>query len=80
MEIGFGISRDIIKELLIYIDDIDVSERNKEIIKAYVKGASYVSLGKLHGISGSRVRSIIVNYRRRAIKYGAEIGELRVIY
>ena len=80
MEIKYGISRDIIKELLVYIDYVNMSERNKAIVKKYVDGASYVTLGKLYGISGSRIRSIVVNYRRHAVKYGKEIGELRVVY
>lgn len=80
MEIGYGISRDIIKELLAYIDYVNISERNKEIVKKYVEGASYVALGKMYGISGSRIRSIVVNYRRHAVNYGKEIGELKVIY
>lgn len=80
MEIEYGISRDIIKELLAYIDYVNISERNKEIVKKYVEGGSYVALGKLYGISGSRIRSIVVNYRRHAVKYGKEIGELRVVY
>ena len=79
-EIEYGISRDIIKDLLIYIDHVNASERNKEIVKQYVEGVSYATLGRLYGISGSRVRSIIVNYRRHAVNYGKEIGELRVIY
>lgn len=80
MEIEYGISRPIMKELLTYIDHVNVSERNKEIVKKYVEGASYATLGKLYGISGSRVRSIIVHFRRHAVNYGKEIGELRVIY
>ena len=80
MEIEYGISREIIKKLLVYIDDVDVSERNKEIVKSYVDGASYSALGRKYRLSGSRIRSIIVNYRRHAVKYGTERGELRVIY
>lgn len=80
MEIEYGISREIIKDLLVYIDHINVSERNKEIVKEYVEGASYTALGRIYGISASRIRSIIVNYRHHAVRYGKGIGELRVIY
>lgn len=63
-----------------YIDYVNISERNKEIVKRYAEGASYVALGTFYGISESRIWLIIVNYRRHAVKYGKEIGELRVVY
>lgn len=80
MEIEYGISRDIIKKLLVYIDDVNVSERNKKIVKSYVDGASYAALGRQYKLSGSRIRSIVVHFRRHAVKCGKERGELRVIY
>lgn len=80
MEIEYGISRDIINKLLVYIDDVNVSERNKEIVKAYANGVSYAALGRQYELSGSRIRSIIVHFRRHAVMHGTERGDLRVIY
>lgn len=55
--------RNEIKELLPYMDIVGISDRNKEVVRKYVDGKSQVELGKEYGISNSRIRDIIVNFR-----------------
>ena len=55
----------IIEEgLLQYMERIKTSERNKQIVKAYVDGVGYKALADEYGITDNRIAQIINNYIR----------------
>ena len=60
----------IIEENLIsYISDIKLSERNKSIVTDYTFGQTTTMLAKQHGISRQAICEIISNFIRLTHKY-----------
>lgn len=60
----------IIEEhLLDYIDQVTVSDRNKEIVKKYAAGKDFGELSEEYGLAYSRVVTIVVNYISKVSKY-----------
>ena len=61
---------EIIEEnLLDYIDLAEVSDRNKEIVKKYVAGASFKALSREYGLTDGRLGAIVAQYISKVIKY-----------
>ena len=55
----------IIEEgFLQYMEQIKTSDRNKEIVKAYVDGVGYKELAEEHGVTENRISQIVNNYIR----------------
>lgn len=52
------------RNLLKYIDKVNISERNRKIIIDYMNGVSMSELAREHGISSPRVRQIIYIFIR----------------
>lgn len=50
------------ENLLARMDDIKMSDRNKEIVRKHVAGASLTELAKEYKLTVSRIRAIIANY------------------
>jgi Mor family transcriptional regulator len=44
------------------IDTVKVSERNKEIVKKYIRGIKMKALSEEYNVSYERIRAIIYNY------------------
>lgn len=59
-----AIIRDRLKneDLMQYLDIVEKSERNKEIIRLYYNGMSQAELGLKYSISKTRVSQIIFNF------------------
>ena len=55
--------------LLDYIEFVNISSRNKEIVISYVNGCSYKELAEKHGVSNNRIPQIIREYIYHARKY-----------
>lgn len=51
------------------IDIIEISERNRDIVKKFVEGATYSAIAQEYNISPGRVRSIVFNYYRYCYNY-----------
>ena len=55
------------KNLLEYLERVKMSERNKQIVKIYFSTfPTYDKLGKEYGISGERVRQILVRFSAKS--------------
>ena len=55
------------EQLSRYLSDVNMSDRDKEIVKGYlIEKNTYKKIGKIYGISGERVRQIIVKFYRKA--------------
>ena len=57
------------EDLLQYLDKINVSERNKQIVQSYADGVGYQELAERYGITDNRVSQIIYNYIRHCVLY-----------
>lgn len=63
MRYKYELRRRILEEkLLSRMDDIKMSDRNKEIVRKHVAGASQTELGKEYGLTVSRITAIVANY------------------
>ena len=55
------------EQLSQYLPEVNMSNRDKEIVQKYLtKKVTYKKLGEIYGISGERVRQIIVKFNRKA--------------
>lgn len=55
------------EQLSQYLPDINISDRDKEIAQNYLtKKITYKKLGEIYGISGERVRQIILRFYKKA--------------
>lgn len=53
----------IIKNNLIaYLDNINISDKNKSIVRDYVSGLSYKEVGEKYNISSSRVEEVLATF------------------
>ncbi|MBO5278167.1 MAG: hypothetical protein J6B06_01565 [Lachnospiraceae bacterium] len=52
-----------------YIDCVNESERNKEIIIQYVNGASYKELSEKYGVTKNRIPQIVNRFAMKACWY-----------
>ncbi len=48
--------------LIAYLDDVKMSEKNKDIVRDYSEGLSYKELAQKYSISSSRAEEIIQNF------------------
>lgn len=49
-----------------YLPDVNMSERDKQIVQKYLtQKTTYKKLGEVYGISGERVRQILVKFYRK---------------
>ena len=49
-----------------YLPDVNMSDRDKEIVQKYLtQKTTYKKLGEVYGISGERVRQILVKFYRK---------------
>lgn len=49
-----------------YLPDVNMSERDKQIVQKYLtQKTTYKKLGEVYGISGERVRQILVKFNRK---------------
>lgn len=48
--------------LMEYIDVVKMTDRNRDIVKMYVGGTSYVPIAEKYGISIQRVSRIVMGY------------------
>ena len=52
--------------LINYLPDVNMSERDKQIVQKYLtQKTTYKKLGEVYGISGERVRQILVKFNRK---------------
>lgn len=50
-----------------YLPDVNMSDRDKEIVQKYLtQKTTYKKLGEVYGISGERVRQIILRFYKKA--------------
>lgn len=50
-----------------YLPDVNMSARDKEIVQKYLsEKITYKKIGEIYGISGERVRQIIVKFKKKA--------------
>lgn len=54
------------------IDEIDLSERNKEIVIKYVGGKSQKELSTEYGLTQGRISSILFNYVNKCSKLNSK--------
>ena len=56
--------------LIRYLPDVNMSERDKEIVSLYINGdATYQAIGEQYGISRERVRQLIVKFSKKALHF-----------
>lgn len=72
---NFNRQRIIDNNYLSLIDNIPLSQRNKNIITSYTQGKSYEELSKEHNITSQRVGAIVQDYVRKCINYEKRHGE-----
>lgn len=49
-----------------YLPDVNMSDRDKQIVQKYLtQKTTYKKLGEVYGISGERVRQILVKFDRK---------------
>lgn len=49
-----------------YLPDVNMSDRDKEIVQKYLtQKTTYKKLGEVYGISGERVRQILVKFNKK---------------
>lgn len=49
-----------------YLPDVNMSERDKQIVQKYLtQKTTYKKLGEVYGISGERVRQILVKFNKK---------------
>ena len=54
------------EQLSQYLPNINMSDRDKEIVQKYLtQKTTYKKLGEVYGISGERVRQILVKFNRK---------------
>lgn len=54
------------EQLLRYLPDVNMSERDKQIVQKYLtQKTTYKKLGEVYGISGERVRQILVKFNKK---------------
>ncbi len=54
--------RIIDNDLMIYIDHLKLSDRNKAIVEDYVSGKSYKEIAEKYSLSPNRINGIIFRY------------------
>lgn len=59
-------SRIINENLLYYMEELNMSDRNKNVVKKYVIGVDYKTLSGEYGVTTERIRAIIGNFVVRA--------------
>lgn len=58
------------KNLLKYLPDVNMSDRDKEIVNLYVnEGKTYQEIGEKYGISGERARQLVVKFSKKAMHF-----------
>lgn len=57
------------------IDTVKVSERNKEIVKKYIRGIKMKALSEEYNVSYERIRAIIYNYIWHCSHYRKHINK-----
>lgn len=58
------------KNLLKYLPDVNMSDRDKEIVSLYINGdTTYQAIGEQYGISRERVRQLIVKFSKKALHF-----------
>ena len=55
------------KNMVKYMPQIDMSDRDKHIVEEYVSGTSYKVLGEKYGISVQRIAQILHIYIRKCM-------------
>lgn len=50
------------ERLMNYIQFVNISDRNKEIVVAYVNGSTYKELAEKYGVSTNRIAQIVRQY------------------
>ena len=55
------------EQLLRYLPDVNMSDRDKLIVQKYLtEKSTYKKLGEMYGISGERIRQIIMKFKRKS--------------
>lgn len=58
------------ENLIAYVDQVNMTERDKEIIKIFLsEHPTYRELGDRYEISHERVRQILIKYARKALYF-----------
>ena len=60
------------ERLMNYIQFVNISDRNKEIVVAYVNGSTYTELAEKYGVATNRIAQIIRQYIFHARIYKIE--------
>lgn len=54
-------------DLLKYLPDVNMSDRDKEIVKSFFENRyTFAEFGKIYGLSGERIRQIITQFYWKA--------------
>lgn len=54
------------EQLLLYLPEINMSDRDKQIVQKYMtEKSTYKNIGEMYGISGERVRQILIKFNRK---------------
>lgn len=71
--------KDIIinEDLIQYLEIVQISDRNKSIVKNYMNGISMNHLAVMNNISSSRVRMIILDYIRHSHRIKSVTNDLK---
>ena len=58
------------ENFIIYMDQVNMTERDKEIVKIFLsEHPTYRELGERYGISHERIRQILIKYARKSLYY-----------
>ena len=58
------------ENLITYMDQVNMTERDKEIVKIFLsEHPTYRELGERYGISHERIRQILIKYARKSLYY-----------
>lgn len=58
------------KNLLKYLPDVNMPERDKEMVLLYIlEKKTYREIGEQYGVSGERVRQLVVKFSKKAMHY-----------
>lgn len=49
------------------LNKLDVSDKNKEIVRKFMNGDTMAALGLEYGVSAPRIREVILYCKRRAV-------------
>lgn len=62
--------------LLDYMDQITMTDRNRDIVLRYVAGESQAGLARVYGISFNEVHQVVATYRSNVVKLMYQRGQL----